>query len=302
MDREIIYGAPPPELATPSADAIQVSPLVPGAQALEDLADATLARATLLAPPGTLERRFALAHALRALAPGGEIVALAPKDKGGSRLRKELESFGCPVEEAARRHHRICHAARPATPVGLDEAIAAGAPQVPPGLGLWSQPGVFSWDRLDPGSAVLLDHPASFAGRGADLGCGVGVLGQAVLASPTVTHVALIDIDARAAAAAQHNIADPRAVFLHADVRQPVPDLVDLDFVIMNPPFHDGGHEDRSLGLAFIAAAARMLRKGGVCRLVANVALPYEAALIAHFTKVVPLGQKHGYKVYEARK
>jgi 16S rRNA (guanine1207-N2)-methyltransferase len=70
----------------------------------------------------------------------------------------------------------------------------------------------------------------------------------------------------------------------------------------MNPPFHDAGHEDRGLGLTFIAAAARLLRKGGVCRLVANIALPYEAALIAHFAKITPLSHTGGYKVYEARK
>jgi len=206
------------------------------------------------------------------------------------------------VEEAARRHHRLCRVTRPAAPIGLAEAIAAGGPQVPPRLHLWSQPGLFSWDRLDPGSAALLAHPLAFAGRGADLGCGFGLLGQAVLASPDVSQLTLIDIDARAIAAARRNIDDPRAVFLHGDVRQPAPDLADLDFVIMNPPFHDSGHEDRALGLAFIGAAARMLKKGGVCRLVANIALPYEAALVAHFAKVVPLTRTGGYKVFEARK
>ena len=33
----------------------------------------------------------------------------------------------------------------------------------------------------------------------------------------------------------------------------------------MNPPFHDGGAEDQSLGKAFIQSAAKMLRKGGAC-------------------------------------
>jgi 16S rRNA (guanine1207-N2)-methyltransferase len=299
---EALYGAPPPELAMAGADAVQVSPLVPGAQSLESLADGGVSRGAILAPPGTLERRFALAHLLRALAPEGELIALAPKDKGGARLRKELEAFGCQVEETARRHHRICRAARPTAPIGLSDAITAGGPQPAPMLGLWSQPGIFSWDRLDPGSAALLAQPSAFAGRGADLGCGVGVLGRAVLASPDVTHLVLIDNDARAVAAARRNVADPRAAFLHDDARLPSPDLADLDFVIMNPPFHDAGHEDRALGTAFIGAAARSLKKGGVCRLVANVALPYEAALIAHFAKVVPLARTGGYKVFEARK
>ncbi|MEO8926809.1 MAG: methyltransferase, partial [Caulobacteraceae bacterium] len=112
----------------------------------------------------------------------------------------------------------------------------------------------------------------------------------------------LLDIDRRAVAAASRNIGDPRAVVVHGDARSAAGHIAELDFVIMNPPFHDGGREDRGLGQAFIAAAARMLRKGGVCRLVANVALPYEAALIAHFREVSLIAQGRGYKVHEARK
>src|SRR5205814_9151177 len=108
----------------------------------------------------------------------GGLIALAPKTKGGSRLGAELRQFGCMPREEARRHHRICRTERPAEPIGLDEAMTAGAPRIVPALGLWSQPGVFSWDRLDPGTALLLDRAAGLAGRGADLGCGVGVLAK----------------------------------------------------------------------------------------------------------------------------
>lgn len=302
MPEHAVYGFPPAALAAAPSDALQVSPLVPGAADLEDLASDTLSRFIAAAPPGTLERRFALAHALRVLREGGELIALAPKAKGGARLRKELEAFGCAVHETARHHHRLCLTHRPVAPEGLDEAIEQGALQFAPRLGLWSQPGVFSWDRIDPGSALLLETKPEFAGAGADLGCGVGLLGKALLSSPAVTSLTLLDIDHRAIAAARRNIDDPRAAFLHADVRSAAGKITDLDFVIMNPPFHDGGREDRSLGQAFIAAAAKMLRKGGVCRLVANVALPYEPALIAHFATVCLIAQARGYKVHEARK
>ena len=43
-----------------------------------------MAAMVMLAPPGTVERRYATALALRALAPGGALTILAPKDKGGS--------------------------------------------------------------------------------------------------------------------------------------------------------------------------------------------------------------------------
>ncbi|WP_439575793.1 class I SAM-dependent methyltransferase [Phreatobacter sp.] len=295
-----LYGAPPAGLAAWPDEAVQFSPLVPGSAALEDQPDASLAGMVMLAPPGTIERRHALALALRALVPDAPVTVLAPKDKGGARLCKDLEAFGCTVGEDARRHHRICSLLRPAVPTGLDEAIAAGAPRVVEPIGLWSQPGIFAWDRIDPGSALLMAHLPPLAGRGADLGAGFGVLARAVLASSEVSGLTLVDLDRRALSAARRNIQDSRASFLWTDLRQPVPGLSGVDFVVSNPPFHDGGAEDRALGQVFVRQAASMLRRGGRLFLVANRHLPYEAVLDAAFRTVTAKAEQGGYKVYEA--
>jgi 16S rRNA (guanine1207-N2)-methyltransferase len=296
----VVYGAPPAELAEVPPGAVQVSPLAPGGAPLETLAPASLERAVVAAPPGAVERRYVLACVLRALRPGAALTVLAPKDKGGARLAKELEAFGCAVAETSRRHQRICHAVRPEAPTGLEAAIAAGALQYSDALGLWTQPGVFSWDRPDPGTQRLLAALPAFAGRGADLGCGLGVLARGVLASAEVTRLDLVDIDYRAIAAARRNVADPRARFHWADARV-APELAGLDFVVMNPPFHDQGVEARRLGLAFIRRARQVLRQGGALWLVANRHLPYEAALRELFAQVTPRGEDGGFKIYEAR-
>ena len=297
-----VYGAPPPELAPVEPGAVQLSPLVPGATALEELEPGALSSLTMLAPPGTVERRYAVALGLRALAPGAPLTLLAAKDKGGSRLRKELEAFGCKVVETSRRHHRICATPRPDEPIGIDEAIAEGAPRMIEALGLWSQPGVFSWDRVDPGSALLLKHMPAMAGAGADLGCGLGVLAQAVLAASQVKRLTLIDSDRRAVESARRNIEDARAVIEWADATGRDVALEGLDFVVMNPPFHDGGEEDRSLGQRFIQRACQVLRRGGVLWFVANRHLPYEAVLAPLFATVERRADTGGYKVFEARK
>ena len=297
-----IYGSPPSALVDLPADAIQFSPLMPGASALEQQNEDGLSALTILAPPGTLERRYALALALRALAPGAAFTALAPNDKGGTRLRKELQAFGCDVEETARRHHRIVTGLRPDNLTGIDDALAAGGPRLETELGLWSQPGVFSWDRLDPGTAMLIEHLPALSGRGADFGCGIGVLAHAVLASAAVTELGLIDIDRRAIECAQHNVTDARARFLWADLRSPNAALTDLDFVVMNAPFHDAGAEDKALAQSFVRRAAESLRKGGVCWLVANRHLPYEAILQPLFKRVERASETGGFKIYEARK
>ncbi len=302
MSGVLLYGAPAPGLVDVPPGARQVSPLIPGSDDLATLADGSASEVIVLAPGGTLERDYVLAQALRVLQPGGSLLAFAPKDKGGSRLKKALERFGCTVGEDARRHHRFCRAVRPAAPRELSDAIAAGAPRIVPALGVWSQPGVFSWDRLDPGSGRLMELLPALAGRGADLGCGVGLLAAKVLTSSAVTALDCIDIDRRATDCAAHNLDDPRATVLQADVRQLGEHLTGLDFVVMNPPFHDGGTEDRDLGVTFIRAAAAMLRKGGTCWLVANRHLPYEAPLAAAFAPVQVRADAGGYKIIEARK
>jgi len=301
MSTFAVFGHPPLALADVPAGALQTSPLVPGSVALEAQAPASLPEIVMLAPPATVERRGALAAALMALKPDGRLIAMAPKDKGGSRLAGDLKALGAEFAESAKRHHRICHVRRPVDLTAVEAAIAESAPRDIEGLGR-TQPGIFSWDRIDAGTALLLSKLPAFKGPGADFGCGIGLLSGKVLESAAVTSLALVDIDRRAIEAARVNVTDPRAAFHWADLRGTEPALTDLEFVVMNPPFHDAGAEDRALGQVFIRRAAGALKKGGTCWLVANRHLPYEAVLAEHFKAVDLKGEAGGYKVYEARK
>lgn len=296
-----IYGFPPEDIVGPTTGARQFSPLVPGSEPLEAVEPGSLETLTILGPPGTIERRYAIALGLRALKPGGRLTVLAPKDKGGSRLASDLESLGCEFDETSKRHHRICVTRGPGDAVAVAQAIEDGAPRFVEEMGLWSQPGVFSWNRIDPGSALLLEHLPPQSGKGADLGAGLGVLTHAILMSPKVVSVVLLDIDRRAVELAKRNVSDPRAQFLWADARK-TSELAGLDFIVMNPPFHEGGHEDQALGQTFIQTAARMLRNGGMCWLTANRHLPYERTLKPAFKRVSLIAEAGGYKIYQAQK
>jgi 16S rRNA (guanine1207-N2)-methyltransferase len=301
VEFENVYGAPAQDIVGAYGAAVQFSPLFPGAQSLEEAAAGSLNGLAILAPPGTIERRYVLALALRALRPGARLIVLAPKDKGGARILGDLEKLGCDAVETARRHHRICVTSGPGDAKAIEAAIADGKAQWLDDLGLWSQPGVFSWNRIDPGSALLLEHLPALSGKGADLGCGIGVLARQVLMSPKVTHLAMIDIDRRAIDMAERNIKDDRVRFMWTDART-VKELTGLDFVIMNPPFHEGGLENQALGQTFVQRAAAILRKGGTCWLTANRHLPYEAILKPLFREVKPVAEADGYKIYQARK
>ncbi len=300
----LLYGRPP-AVFDPPGYATQTSPLIPESAALEAQAPGSADAVMIYAPPGVLERRYVLALALRALKAGGRLDVMAPKDKGGSRLGKELKAFGVEVAETAKAHHRRCVVIRPQTADGLDAAIQAaiqaGGPQIVPGLEAWSQPGVFAWDRIDPGTALLADHLPPMKGEGVDLGCGYGALATVVLRSPEVTKLKLVDLDRRAIQAARRNIEDARAKVWWSDART-LEARGDKDFVVSNPPFHDGGAEDRRLGQAFVRKAAELLKKGGTAWIVANRHLPYEAELDAAFTRVRLVADAGGYKLFEAVK
>lgn len=300
-----VYGRPAASLAAVPADAAQLSPLLPGSRRIEDLSDESLCAVTVLAPPGTQERAFVLVHAMRTLKPGAGFTVLAPKAAGGTRLMKELAALGAEcLADNPKAHYRIVTGQAPRTAPEDGQlwprVMALSGPQLCAKTGLWTQPGVFSWNRLDPGTALLLSHLPPLAGRGADYGCGIGHLAIKALASAKVSALICADVDRRAVEAARRNINDPRTSIVWADAVSGGLDATGLDFVVMNPPFHDGGAEDRALGQAFARAAATALRPGGRCWLVANRHLPYEAVLADSFTSVAMRAQANGFKVFEA--
>ena len=128
------------------------------------------------------------------------------------------------------------------------------------------------------------------------------MLAHGVLSSAKVTSLDLIDLDRRAIDAARRNVGDPRARFSWTDVRTGT-GLEKLDFVVMNPPFHEAGSEDRSLGQLFIRRAAEALRQSGTLWLTANRHLPYESVLAPPLFKSVRVAAEgQGYKVFEARR
>ena len=257
----------------------------------------------LFAPKQKDEMRYLTALALENL-KSGVLVLAAANEAGGKILAKTLVGFGVKISETSKHKCRVVWTNEPgrAAPIMINEAKIKGGWQQRPD-GMWSLPGLFSWDHLDIGTDALLHHlPFSLSGKGADFGCGIGVIGQRLLQRyKDIKHLICIDRDIRALEACKKNLNEWQGRFdtRQMNLTQPV-DLANLDFIVMNPPFHSGKKQSVAMGQAFIANAARSLKQGGMLVFVANSHLPYEETLGAHFTFYRTLNEAKGFKIIEA--
>ena len=252
--------------------------------------------------------RALLARALRDVVVGGLVAGVALNDEGARSAEKDLAALQPLAGHRSKAHGRAFWTA-PRPPV-LPEAtqrlvarwIEADAPRRDAASGLWQRPGVFNEGRLDAGSRLLIEHlPATLRGAVADLGAGTGLLSMAVVErSAAVQSVDLFEAEHRALDLARRNLAGARVPvrFHWQDVAGGVPGR--FDAVLSNPPFHVGSRGVPALGRAFIAAAARGLKRDGQFLMVANRHLPYEEALRDVFGRGELLAEQAGFKVYRA--
>ncbi|MGQ3075951.1 MAG: class I SAM-dependent methyltransferase [Ferrovibrionaceae bacterium] len=244
-----------------------------------------------------------IADGFAALRPGGRLVIAGANEIGAARYEKMVAAL-VPLEGSLFRFHaRAFWVAKPAAePADLAAWRAEAAPRRIVD-GRWvSQPGLFAWDRVDPGSAMLTEHfPPRIGGTVADLGAGWGYLSATLIERyPDIAAIDLYEADARSLACARANLgADGRASFHWADVTAGLP-ARHYDWIVSNPPFHEGRGQRVDLGQGFIAAASAALKPGGRFLLVANRQLPYEATLSRHFASHQMLADGRGYKVIAA--
>lgn len=247
------------------------------------------------------EENFAnIARGRALLDEGGTLVCSGSNDDGAASLEKQVGKIFGLDGQISKFHCRVFWFTRgERTP---PEYWCELASLRPIGDGSWqSQPGIFSWDRIDDGSALLAAHlPNDLTGHVADFGCGWGYLAREILGrSSGIARIDLIDAEHRALEAARVNVTDTRASFHWLDLAQESPPAT-YDAIICNPPFHTGRAAEPGLGQSVIAAAARALRPGGRFYMVANRGLPYEAQLKANFASCETLADNNKFRVSRA--
>ncbi|CAN5509931.1 class I SAM-dependent methyltransferase [soil metagenome] len=245
------------------------------------------------------EENFAnIARAWALLEPGGTLVCSGSNDDGAASLEKQVgKAFGL-GGTLSKFHCRVFWATKgEAEPPDYWRGLAGLQPV---GDSTWvSRPGIFSWDRVDDGSALLAQHlPNDLSGHVADFGCGWGYFGRQML-QPAVSRIDLIDAEQLALEAARANITDPRASFHWLDLTQEAAPA-SYDTIVCNPPFHTGRASTPALGQSVIEAASRALKPGGRFYMVANRGLPYEPMLKANFASFETLADNNKFKVTRA--
>ncbi|MFK7839568.1 MAG: methyltransferase [Bdellovibrionales bacterium] len=258
----------------------------------------------LLVPKNMIEARYLIARSLQILEQGGDLFCACENQSGGKRLQKIMQQFNAEiVQQISKYKSRFVQVKNNDVDITfVENSILEGCVQSIDKINFISQPGVYGWNKIDVGSAILAQHvPQDLKGNIADFGCGYGFLLQHILQqNDRVKTAYAIDADARALHVADQNLDDKRADYLWMDLRQASNIPAKLDAIIMNPPFHEGKKTDSGIGADFIRVAAKSLKRNGALYMVANNQLPYEAVLNDVFFNVEVLAQQNGFKVFKA--
>ena len=162
---------------------------------------------------------------------------------------------------------------------------------------VWGKPGVWSWNRLNPGSAALLDVIEPEPGnRVLDLGCGTGIIGAMVACWIPDGHVTLVDCSVPAVSCAERtlseNALDNADVHLSDSVRGLKAGWYDT--VLCHLP------RGRAVQEELIRGAAWVLRGGGQLYIVAHKQAGIKGAIAYArdlFGRCSVVQQKKGFHV-----
>jgi 16S rRNA (guanine1207-N2)-methyltransferase len=234
--------------------------------------------------------------------PDGCLLVAGPRKGGAEVAAVTLRALFEHVELATyRKGHRVYRASRPLAVENI-AAVDAGTGSAPSPLDphepvteqiltvelrgktlrLVQDARIFARGQMDPASRMLAEVFEAPPGADVlDLGCGGGILGiLAALLDPTA-HCTLVDADPLAVAAARRGAALSGAEHVSVHLSDVLADLPGktYDVVLMNPPFHRGRVQDRTLAERFLTQSSAALRPGGQLWVVCNRFLPYERTL-----------------------
>lgn len=174
---------------------------------------------------------------------------------------------------------------------------------------LLSLPNVFSRERLDGGSRLLIESFASLqpATHAIDLACGNGILGLTALKLGLCKNITLCDESAMAVESSAQNASNlfpenPERTHTHQGdglLNFPGPQA---ELILCNPPFHSNHTVEEYVGKRLLMQCADHLGYSGRLCLVANRHLNYLPTLKRGFSRVDKLSDNGKFIVLLAKK
>ncbi len=303
-----------PEFAAIEHIGLSVSPHWPDSGNMYDL--------ILLKPSKNKQQTQAwMALAFNSLKDSGHIIVACANEHGAKSYESALEKLAGNIASRSKSKCRI-FSARNSAAFNSELAkqwIDTALPCRIDSYGLISRPGLFSWNRADTGSSLLLDQLPELSGIGMDLCCGFGLLAEQVMHKQMIREqmvrkqmvrkqmireqtgvekIHLVEADILALDCAIRNTQPwQQHILSHWSDATSDPLPSDLDWVVCNPPFHTGQNRDVGLGQSIALRACASLKRGGSLYLVANRKLPYERLLQSELQSCQTLIETNGFKI-----
>ena len=247
-------------------------------------------------------------QSLKLLKPNGKLVLSGEKNDGvKSYVKQAGKLFGNPVN--SEKHGRAYIASielhsNEAAPLNDKNYAALREFKLADNLSLISKPGIFGWDKIDRGSAFLMDHLPAFLKdyksapqKLLDLGCGYGYI--ALSASEFgFNRIMATDNNAAALLAAKENLKPLSHIEWDVLATDSGDDITEnFDTILCNPPFHSGFAVDDQLAIKFLSQTKRLLNRSGRSLFVVNTFIPLEHKAKPYFSQIEVMANNGSFKL-----
>ncbi|QIO08057.1 methyltransferase [Acinetobacter lanii] len=269
-----------------------------------DVPESPFDQAIIFVPKSKELLNYLLHNIVSRLSEGASIFLVGEKKAGVERAAKQLQPFGKSIKLDSARHCQMWQ-------LTLDKTVQAKS------LADWAQqynvatpngdlticalPGVFSQNRLDVGTAVLLPYLSQVtSGKIADFGCGAGVISAYLAKLNPKNRIFAMDVDAFALESTRMTFAQNKLAPEQLEIKA-VTGIEDaplfLHAIVSNPPFHQGIKTDYNASENLCKTSRRHLKSGGELWIVANRFLNYPILIEQNFGQCTTKADQQGFKV-----
>ena len=261
-------------------------------------------QAIIFVPKSKELLNYVLHNVLSRLKPGASIFLVGEKKGGVERAAKQLQPYGSTIKLDSARHCQMWQLISSLQPElkPLESWVQEYSVSTPKGdLSICALPGVFSQNKLDVGTAVLLPYLSQVtSGKIADFGCGAGVISAYLAKLNPKNRIFSLDVDAFALASTQLTFEKNNLLPEQLEIKA-VSGIEDaplfLHAIVSNPPFHQGIHTDYNASENLCKTSRRHLKSGGELWLVANRFLNYPILIEQSFGQCSTKADQQGFKV-----